>query len=78
VELVYNTFSSTAQKDGPEFEKFAKWWYGEYLGKAIADRLIEPTPFEKRPGGLAAIQNAANDTLEGNTKAKLVVNPQDS
>ena len=77
VELIYNTFSATTQKEGPEFEKFAKWWYGEYLGKAITDHIIEPTPFQKRAGGLAAIQKAANDTLEGSVKAKLVINPQE-
>lgn len=75
VERIYDTFSLAAQKEG--FEKFSKWWYGEYLPKAIRDRVIEPAAFEKRPGGLRALQKAADDTLEGRAKAKLIVNPQE-
>ena len=77
VERIYDTFSSAAQKEGPVFEKFSKWWYGDYLPKAIRDRRIEPTAFEKRSGGLGAIQKAADEVLGGSLKAKLVLNPQE-
>jgi NADPH:quinone reductase-like Zn-dependent oxidoreductase len=77
VERIYEVFNSVAQKEGPVFEKFSKWWYGDYLAKAIRDRVIEPAAFEKRPGGLRAIQKAADDVLEGRAKAKLVLNPQE-
>lgn len=77
VERIYDAFSSTAQKEGPIFEEFSKWWYGEYLLRAITDRSIEPAAFEKRSGGLRMIQSAADDVLGGIVKAKLVINPQE-
>jgi len=77
VERVYEFFGNVTQKEGPEFAKFKEWWYGEYLGKAISERLVEPTPFEYRPGGLAAIQKAADDTVEGKVKVKLIIHPQE-
>lgn len=76
VEMVYEFFGNVTQKEGPEFEKFKNWWYGEYLAAAVAGA-VEPTAFEKRPGGLAAIQKAADDTVEGRTRLKLVLNPQE-
>lgn len=77
VERIYDTFSGATQKEGPVFEKFSKWWYGDYLVKVIRDRKIEPPACEKRSGGLRAIQKAADDLLEGSFKAKLVLNPQE-
>jgi NADPH:quinone reductase-like Zn-dependent oxidoreductase len=77
VERVYDVFSGAAQKEGPVFEKFSKWWYSDYLAKAIRDRKIEPAAFEKRSGGLGAIQKAAGDVLGGSLRAKLVLNPQE-
>ena len=77
VERVYDVFSGAAQKEGPVFEKFSKWWYSDYLAKAIRDRKIEPAAFEKRSGRLGAIQKAAGDVLGGSLRAKLVLNPQE-
>jgi NADPH:quinone reductase-like Zn-dependent oxidoreductase len=77
VERIYNTFSSTAQKEGPVFENFCKWWNKDYLPEAIKDRKVEPAAFETRSGGLGAIQKAADDVLGGSLKAKLVLNPQE-
>jgi len=77
VEKIYDRFSSAAQKEGPVFEQFSRWWYGDYLAKAIRDRKIEPAAFERRAGGLRAIQKAADDVLGGTLKAKLVLNPQE-
>jgi NADPH:quinone reductase-like Zn-dependent oxidoreductase len=77
VELIYDVFSSTTQRDGPAYEEFRKWWYQEYLGKVIRERSIEPTAFEKRTGGLGAIQKAGDDVLEGRVKSKLVINPHE-
>ncbi len=77
VERVYEVFNSVAQKEGSVFEEFSKWWYGDYLAKAIRDRKIEPAAYEMRPGGLGAIQKAADDVLGGSLKAKLVLHPQE-
>ena len=76
VELVYEFFAQATQK--PQFKDFADWWYGEYLPKVIKENLVEPTPVEKRTGGLAAIQRAADDVATGVAKKKLVLNPQES
>jgi len=77
VERVYEFFGNVTQKEGAKFEEFAKWWYGEFLGKAIVDGSIEPTPITKVVGGLAALQAAADEMLEGRVKGKPVLNPQD-
>jgi NADPH:quinone reductase-like Zn-dependent oxidoreductase len=76
VERVYEFFGNVTQKEGPEFEEFARWWYGEYLGKVIVDGSIEPTPFSEVKGGLAAVQKAADDMLDGKIRGKPIVNPQ--
>ena len=77
VERIYEFFGNVTQKEGPEFEKFAQWWYGEYLGKVIVDGSIEPTPFVEVKGGLAAIQKTADDMLDGKIRGKPIVNPQE-
>jgi len=77
VERVYEFFGNVTQKEGPEFEEFASWWYGEYLGKVIVDGGIEPTAFSEVKGGLAAIQKAAEDMLDGKIRGKPIVNPQE-
>jgi NADPH:quinone reductase-like Zn-dependent oxidoreductase len=77
VERIYETFSTTTQKEGPKFEKFRQWWYEDYLPKVIQEHTIEATAFEKRAGGLQGIQKAADDVLEGRAKAKLILNPQE-
>ena len=77
VERVYEFFGNVTQKEGPEFEEFANWWYGEYLGRVIADGSIEPTPFNEVKGGLAAIQKAADDMLDGKIRGKPIINPQE-
>lgn len=74
VERVYNTFEFATQK--PEFSEYAQWWYTTYLPKAIAGA-VEPTPIEKRSGGLKAIQAAAEDVLSGKAKSKIIMNPQE-
>ena len=75
VKRVYEAFSQAAQK--PQFRDFADWWYRGYLPKVIKEGLVEPTPVEKRAGGLAAIQRAADDVATGAAKKKLVLNPQE-
>jgi NADPH:quinone reductase-like Zn-dependent oxidoreductase len=77
VERVYDSFADVTQKEGPEFEKFRRWWYGENLGKAIRGHTIKPALVERRPGGLKAIMGAADDVFAGRAKAKLVLNPQE-
>ena len=74
VERVYNTFELATQK--PEFSEYAQWWYTTYLPKAIAGA-VEPTPIEKRGGGLKAIQAAAEDILSGKAKNKIILNPHE-
>jgi NADPH:quinone reductase-like Zn-dependent oxidoreductase len=74
VERVYNTFEFATQK--PEFSEYAHWWYTTYLPKAIGGA-VEPTPIEKRTGGLKAIQAAAEDVLNGKAKNKIVIDPQE-
>ena len=76
VERVYEFFGNVTLKEGPQFEDFAHWWYG-YLGKVIVDGSIEPTSFNEVKGGLAAIQKAADDMLDGKIKGKPVINPQE-
>lgn len=77
VERVYEFFGNVTQKEGTNFEEFAKWWYGEYLGKVIADGSVEPTAFTKVPGGLGALQAAGDAILEGKIRGKPIVNPQE-
>lgn len=77
VERVYEFFGNVTQKEGEKFEAFAKWWYGEYLGKVIADGSIEATPITKVQGGLAALQGAADGMLDGKIRGKPVVDPQE-
>lgn len=77
VERVYEFFGNVSQKEGAEFEEFARWWYGEYLGKVIADGSIEPTAYVEVKGGLGAIQKAADDMLDGKIRGKPIVNPQE-
>ncbi|KAL2056916.1 hypothetical protein ABVK25_002655 [Lepraria finkii] len=69
-------FISTRAAEKPEFSENAQWWYTTHLLKAIAGA-IEPTPIEKRSGGLKAIQAATEDLLSGNAKSKIIMNPQE-
>ncbi len=73
VTLEYDAYSMTTQK--PENAEFSKWYYG-YLSSAL-DGGVTPTPLEKRAGGLAAIQQACGDVLDGKSSKKLVLNPQE-
>jgi hypothetical protein len=75
VERIYEFFAQATQK--PQFKDFADWWYQEYLPKVIKEGLVEPTPVEKRTGGLAAIQRASDDVATGVARKKLVLNPQE-
>jgi NADPH:quinone reductase-like Zn-dependent oxidoreductase len=77
VKRVYEKFSMITQSDEAKNRDFARWWYGEYLGKAIRERIVQPSLFEKRHGGLKVVQRAADDVVEGRTRAKLVINPQE-
>lgn len=77
VERIYEFFGNVTQKEGTKFEEFAKWWYGEYLGKVIIDHSVEPTAFTKVEGGLGALQAAADGMLDGKLKGKPILNPQD-
>lgn len=77
VERVYEFFGNVTQKEGPKFEEFAKWWYGEYLGKVIVDGSVEPTAFTKVAGGLKNLQAAADAMLDGKIKGKPILNPQE-
>jgi NADPH:quinone reductase-like Zn-dependent oxidoreductase len=77
VERVYEFFGNVSQKEGAEFEEFARWWYGEYLGKVIGDGSIEPTSFVEVKGGLGAIQKTADDMLDGKIRGKPIINPQE-
>lgn len=77
VERIYEFFGNVTLKEGDKFEKFAKWWYGEYLGKVIQNGSIEPTPITKVKGGLNALQEAADGMLDGKIRGKPVVNPQE-
>lgn len=70
VNLVYDYFSMATQK--PENADFAKWWYHDYLPTALAGD-VTPTPLEKRPGGLAGIQQACEDVIKGVSSKKLVL-----
>lgn len=72
VTLIYDSFSMTTQQ--PENASFTQWWYDNYLPAALAGGVI-PTPLEKRPGGLAALEKGCQDTLEKRSSKKLVVNP---
>lgn len=77
VERVYEFFGNVTQKEGSNFDEFAKWWYEEYLGKVITDRSVEPTTFTKVAGGLSALQSAGDAILEGKIRGKPIVNPQE-
>jgi hypothetical protein len=77
VERIYEFFGNVTQKEGSNFEGFAKWWYSEYLGKVISDSSIEPTPITKVAGGLGSLQQAADDMLDGKIRGKPVINPQE-
>jgi NADPH:quinone reductase-like Zn-dependent oxidoreductase len=77
VERVYEFFGNVTQKEGSNFAEFAKWWYGDYLGRVIADGSVEPTAFTKITGGLGALQAAADGILEGKIRGKPIVNPQE-
>lgn len=70
VTLLYGAFSMATQK--PENASFTKWWYEDYLPAALAGG-VTPTPLEKRPGGLAALDRACQDILENRSSKKLVV-----
>lgn len=72
VRLVYDFFSMTTQKE--ENGDFTRWWYGDYLPTALAGG-VAPTPLEKRPDGLAGVQKACDDVLEGRAPKKLVLSP---
>lgn len=76
VERVYEFFGNVTQKQGPQFEEFARWWYGDYLGKVITDGSIETTPINKITGGLGALEAAADEMLDGKIKGRPIVNPQ--
>ena len=71
VERIYSNFEAAGQ--GPEFRH---WWYTTYLPEAIGGA-VEPTPIEKRSGGLRAIQAAGDDVFSGKAKNKIIVNPQE-
>ena len=77
VTRVYEFFGNVTQKEGTEFEEFAKWWYENYLGKVITDGSVEPTAFTKVTGGLGALQTAADAMLDAKIKGKPIVNPQE-
>jgi hypothetical protein len=64
-------------KEGSNFEEFARWWYGGYLGKVITDGSIEPAPITKIAGGLGSLQAAADEMLDGKIRGKPVINPQE-
>lgn len=74
VERIYEMFEATAQR--PQFADFGKWWYTDYLPKAISGG-VEPAPIEKRSGGLKAIQAAGEDVLEKKSNRKIFLNPQE-
>ncbi|KAK4690416.1 hypothetical protein P7C71_g6368, partial [Lecanoromycetidae sp. Uapishka_2] len=74
VERIYEMFEATTQK--PQYVDFGKWWYTDYLPKAIGGA-VEPAPIEKRNGGLAAIQAAGDDVLGKKSNKKIVLNPQE-
>lgn len=72
VKLLYDFYSMTTQKEGNE--NFTRWWYDDYLPKALAGG-VAPTPLEKRPDGLAGVQKACSDVLEGRAPKKVVLSP---
>lgn len=72
VSLIYDFLSMSTQK--PENADFTNWWYREYLPLALAGA-VTPTPLEKRPGGLTAVQDACTDVLEGRSPKKIILNP---
>jgi hypothetical protein len=74
VELVYDKFSMSLLQDGNE--AFKKWWYEDFLPEAIAGA-VDPTPVEKRSGGLSGIMDGITDLLKGVSSKKLVLNPQE-
>ena len=74
VERIYESFEAASQK--PEHKEYAKWWFEDYLPKAIQGA-VEPAPIVKRSGGLGAIQAAGDDVLGKNAKEKIVINPQE-
>jgi len=75
VEYIYDFLSLATHK--PENAPFSKWWYEEYLPTALAGNVV-PTPFEKRQGGLGAIQAACDDIIAGKHLNKLILSPTDS
>lgn len=74
VERIYEFFGNVTQKEGEKFEEFRKWWYG-YLGEAIREGTIEPTPVVKVEGGLSGLQSAADGVVEGKIRGKAIVDP---
>lgn len=72
VKLLYDFFSMTTQKE--ENRDFTRWWYDDYLPKALAGGVV-PTPLEKRSNGLSGVQKACDDVLAGRSSKKLVLNP---
>ena len=74
-DLKPRRYNTLAQK--PEQSEFAAWVYGTYLPEAMQGKVVNPTPVEKRSGGLAALQKAGDDVVAGLVKAKVVINPQE-
>ena len=75
MKRVYDAFSMAAQK--PEHAEFAKWLYGEVFPLVLGGDYLQIPKYEKRSGGLSALQDASRDVFEGKVRAKLVIDPQE-
>lgn len=74
VERIFESFERLVQL--PHLKDYADWWFGDYLPKAL-NGSVEVSPFVKRKGGLAALQEAGDDVVAKKVKEKLVINPQE-
>jgi len=75
VKRAYAAFSQAAQSD--ENAEFRTWWYREYIPQVLNEGLVQPVSFTKRGGGLAALQEASKDVVDGKVRGKIVVNLQE-
>jgi len=72
-------FSYPTLLEEPQNSELLRWFYNEYLPKALAQGKIIPTKVEKIPGGLEALQGSLDRFAAGQVSGvKLVVNPWDT
>ena len=68
-------YNYPAELEKDENEELREWLLGKYLPQGLATGKIVPTPVEKVPGGLGAVQEGLDRLAGGVSGKKLVINP---